>query len=98
MPGACRSPPITSAPRSTVSAADASSGAMLRRLIAALIAAAAVLAAATPAAARRAVEVTITRTAPDQWVVDYAFDGRPGVWFFPRSSTDLDGKPWRPQA
>ena len=71
---------------------------MLRRLIAALILAAAVFAAAAPAAARRAVEVTITRTAPDQWVVDYAFDGRPGVWFFPRSSTDLDGKPWRPQA
>jgi hypothetical protein len=52
---------------------------------------------ATPGMAKGGVTVTVSRATGGDWLVDYAFQLRSAVWFFPRSAFDLDGKPWRAQ-
>jgi hypothetical protein len=52
---------------------------------------------AVPAAAKPGVTVTVSRAEGGDWLVDYSFAVRSPVWFFTRSSMDLDGKPWREQ-
>jgi hypothetical protein len=55
---------------------------------------------ALPAAARERAEVriTVTRAEGGDWLVDYVFARKSPVWFYQRSSTDLQSQPWRPQS